>query len=556
MLVIPLTGKLNKNNLPYATIFLILINCIVFFFFQADDRTELNAAYNFYEESGLAEIELTRYQAYEGNTLPYHAPASDDEEAKIAWHQALTKMARDDAFQRELAGDRIITPVDPLYPNWKKLRTEFEGLLQNTFSYRFGLIPSQQKALNLLTHMFAHSGLMHLLGNMVFLWLVGCSLELGCGSLFYLLLYLVGGVAACEAFALTQPASTLPLLGASGAISALMGAFTVIYGKKRIKVLYSLIFYFNYAEVPALLLLPVWVGFEAVKLLTGSSGNIAYVAHIGGLAAGAMIGWLYLKVIGKVNETVFQEDPKDRIPLLMDRALRHVENLEMKEARDLLETVLAIDPENRKAMMHLFHIEKLRPADPRFHQTAAAFLLQLSKEMDPGEVFLRFWEDYEKAPVSEAFPAETIQTICMNLMNRGQLKAADQVLVYLFKNHPRLKSLPGTILALSLAWDRRQDFQKGQHYLKLLRDRYPQLPWKAGAWNLSTNASILLDRRQVLAHHVGVFVKGVAIQEALEPSDRFIRRAQALMLQPGGKEKGIGNHRILGIFTDKDLISL
>ncbi len=328
--------------------------------------------------------------------------------------------------------------------------------------------------MNLLTHLFAHSGLMHLFGNMVFLWLVGCAVELGCGAPFYLVLYLIGGVAASEAFALSHPFSTMPLVGASGAISALMGAFTVIYAKRRIKVLYSLIFYFNYAEVPALILLPLWIGFEGIKLLVTGSGNVAYMAHIGGLAVGAGIGELHRRLIGSVREEVFREDPRDRIPMLMDKALHHIENLEMKQARTLLEAILTIDPENRKAMTHLFHIEKLTPADLRFHRTAAAFLMQLSKETDPGEVFLKFWEDYEKAPVSaEGFPPETIHAICMNLLNRGQVKTSEDVLLYLFKNYPRHKSLPGTLMALSLAWDKRGNFDKGQHYLKLLRDRYP-----------------------------------------------------------------------------------
>ena len=421
MLILPLTGKINKNNLPYATILIILINCFVFFFLQSDDTARQGEAYRFYKQSGLADIELSKYRLYvEKNHLSADSTSESDE--PLDKHEQLSKMIQDQAFQAKLVKDQIITPSDPQYPDWKKLRTEFEQLQKKTSSFQYGLIPSDQKPINLLTHMFVHGSFMHLLGNMIFLWLVGCSLELGCGRIFYLLLYVMSGVAACESFALTQAESTVPLIGASGAISGLMGAFTVIYGKRKIKILYSLIFYFNYAMVPALILLPIWIGFELFKLFTHSNSNVAYMAHIGGLATGALIGFLYLKLIGKMNEKVFEEDPKEKIPLLLDRALQHIENLNMKNARLLLEEILAIDPSNRKAMMHLFHIEKLTPNDIRFHHAATRFLLQLSKEATAGEFFLKFWEEYEKAPVSDDFQPDAVFEICINLMGTRSYK--------------------------------------------------------------------------------------------------------------------------------------
>jgi membrane associated rhomboid family serine protease len=101
---------------------------------------------------------------------------------------------------------------------------------------------------------------------MIFLWLLGCFLEMGCGRIFYLIVYLLSGLAAGGSFWLIYPHSISPHIGASGAIAGMMGAFAVLFGKEKIKIFFSLGFYFGYRQMTAIALLPLWLCNEFYQL--------------------------------------------------------------------------------------------------------------------------------------------------------------------------------------------------------------------------------------------------------------------------------------------------
>jgi tetratricopeptide (TPR) repeat protein len=109
--------------------------------------------------------------------------------------------------------------------------------------------PAYKSLLTALTYMFLHGSVGHLFGNMVFLWIVGCMLEMGLGRLLYMGLYIFGGVVAAGVFCLIYMNSTVPVVGASGAIAGLMGALAVLFGEKRIKIFYSLTHLFNASKL-------------------------------------------------------------------------------------------------------------------------------------------------------------------------------------------------------------------------------------------------------------------------------------------------------------------
>ena len=160
-----------------------------------------------------------------------------DEETLV---QNYLAMQRDEFFQQKLKNDEIIRPADQIYTEWKDLKTEFEVKRSQLASLRYGFIPDQKSLLTSFTYMFMHGSTGHLLGNMIFLWIVGCMLEMGLGRLQYAVLYILGGLCAVWLFWLIYMNSTIPLVGASGSIAGLMGAFAVLFGKKRVKIFYSL----------------------------------------------------------------------------------------------------------------------------------------------------------------------------------------------------------------------------------------------------------------------------------------------------------------------------
>jgi membrane associated rhomboid family serine protease len=143
----------------------------------------------------------------------------------------------------------------------------------------------------LLTSMFMHGGLMHLLGNMWFLWIFGDNIEQDLGRLRYLVFYLVCGLLASLAHVLlnrTGPASMIPSLGASGAISGVMGAYLVMHPQRRVMVLLVRIL----TEVPGFVAVGLWFVFQVIAglgMLGGMESGVAYGAHIGGFIAGAAL---------------------------------------------------------------------------------------------------------------------------------------------------------------------------------------------------------------------------------------------------------------------------
>ena len=148
--------------------------------------------------------------------------------------------------------------------------------------------------LSVLTSMFMHGSLLHLGGNMLFLWIFGNNVEDSMGRLTYLAFYLVGGVAAIAAQTLVDPSSAVPTVGASGAISAVLGGYLVLYPRARVVTLVILIVFVTLIELPAVLVLVLWIGqqilFSALDYSSGGEGGgVAYFAHIGGFAFGLLV---------------------------------------------------------------------------------------------------------------------------------------------------------------------------------------------------------------------------------------------------------------------------
>jgi membrane associated rhomboid family serine protease len=147
-----------------------------------------------------------------------------------------------------------------------------------------------------LTSMFLHGGWFHLLGNMWFLWVFGNNVEDSMGRDRFFLFYLLNGLAAAGAQMLMNPASPIPMVGASGAISGVMGAYIVLYPRVTVHMLIFLGFYVTTIRVPAYLMLGYWFFLQiigGIPALASESGGVAFWAHAGGFVAGALLVFLF-----------------------------------------------------------------------------------------------------------------------------------------------------------------------------------------------------------------------------------------------------------------------
>jgi membrane associated rhomboid family serine protease len=142
--------------------------------------------------------------------------------------------------------------------------------------------------------MFMHGGILHLAGNMLFLWIFGNNVEDAMGPVKFVGFYLLGGLAAIAAQIAIEPNAAVPTIGASGAVAAVLGGYILLYPRARVVTVIFIIFFFTIVELPALLILGFWflqqVAFGAYGLAnpTGGGGGVAYFAHIGGFAFGLL----------------------------------------------------------------------------------------------------------------------------------------------------------------------------------------------------------------------------------------------------------------------------
>ena len=171
--------------------------------------------------------------------------------------------------------------------------------------YSFGMIPAVvfgeaylrselaavPPALSVVTSMFMHGGWMHLIGNMLYLWIFGNNIEDSMGHVRFIVFYLLCGAAAAMTQALQDPGSTVPMIGASGAIGGVLGGYALLYPHARVLVLVPIGFFLTTIRIPALVVLGFWFVLQFVQsaMTPDTGGGVAYWAHIGGFVAGLVL---------------------------------------------------------------------------------------------------------------------------------------------------------------------------------------------------------------------------------------------------------------------------
>tara|TARA_B100001175_G_scaffold219886_1_gene187143 strand:+ start:3762 stop:4412 length:651 start_codon:yes stop_codon:yes gene_type:complete len=166
-------------------------------------------------------------------------------------------------------------------------------MAEENFIYNFGFIPANFSFITIFTSMFLHGGFSHIMGNMWFLWVFGDNVEGVLGHAKYALFYILCGVAATISQLLINPASTIPMVGASGAIAGVLGMYMIRFPKANVHVFAFIIIFFTTFRIPALFVLGFWF-FNQLTNGLGSlgfntTGGVAWFAHIGGFIAGIML---------------------------------------------------------------------------------------------------------------------------------------------------------------------------------------------------------------------------------------------------------------------------
>ena len=166
------------------------------------------------------------------------------------------------------------------------------------FVATYAVVPAWFSVPTLFTSQFLHAGWMHIIGNMLYLWIFGDNVEDRLGHFRYLLFYLGAGALAAILQVLFNPFSAVPMLGASGAIAGVMGAYFVLYPQSRVLTAVFIVIFFDVIEIPAVFFLGIWFlmqllsGVGSLGVTNAASGGTAFWAHVGGFVAGVIVGLL------------------------------------------------------------------------------------------------------------------------------------------------------------------------------------------------------------------------------------------------------------------------
>jgi membrane associated rhomboid family serine protease len=249
--VFPLKDNIPTRRFPVLTVALILANVVMFVVFQ-------NAGVGF----GGASVSESRVIEY--GAIPY--------EVSHPGEQCIPR-GRGIACGPEAQAERIVG--QDLAPTW----------------------------LTVLTSMFMHGGLLHIGGNMLFLWIFGNNIEDSMGRVRFLLFYVLGGVAALAAQTFFDPDAAVPTIGASGAVAAVLGGYALLYPRARVITVIFIIIFFQFIELPAMIVLGLWfllqLFYGTSELAGGAAGGVAYWAHIGGF----VFGLVFIKLFANRAKT-------------------------------------------------------------------------------------------------------------------------------------------------------------------------------------------------------------------------------------------------------------
>jgi membrane associated rhomboid family serine protease len=247
--VIPIKDNIPTDRFPVVTFVLILINVVAYILAIRHGGSLF---------SGPATPEIIKYGAiphaltHPGVHCAEVAPVSAPQSSEMVCNNALLAV-------------NGIAPQNPL-PAWETV----------------------------FTSMFMHASLIHVAGNMLFLWIFGNNVEDSMGPIKFIFFYLLSGIAALALQVAVSPGSTAPTVGASGAIAGVLGGYILLYPRARVLTLVIIIFFFTVIELPATVMLGIWFAIQAIfgaiglTNPTGGTGGVAYFAHVGGFAFGLL----------------------------------------------------------------------------------------------------------------------------------------------------------------------------------------------------------------------------------------------------------------------------
>jgi membrane associated rhomboid family serine protease len=429
------------------------------------------------------ELEMEVFLTHGGGSTKLGANPSGNLADLQAWAAELETQRRE--LLADFRAGKLAPVDDPLFVALGEADEALASLVQKDPVQKYGHRPAQGLSINMILCTFVHGGWWHLLGNLLFLWLVGCNLEDRWGRSVFGGFYLLGGIAASLADMLARAGSTVPSVGASGAISAAMGAFLICYYNAEIKYFW---FFFTpwtgprwgIVEVGAWFAIPLYFLWDLFYLwwYQDQLGGVAYAAHLGGFAFGVLTA-VGLKLSGiekrhllpaTAKGVEWQEDPQfvQALELIADRRL--------PEAAHALRAFLAKNPTHFGAKRELCQVGIDLGDTAAVQLTASNVLLELGKHDKPVDAVELFRKIDAKVPdvrLTEHALAELSRSAGDIHDSALSVRAAS----LLMNTYPQSKLIPGCLWQIAQVQEKAGRTDLAHKTLSWLTERYPSDPY-------------------------------------------------------------------------------
>lgn len=468
MVIVPAEHPLDWKKPPVITLLLILLNVLIYFGYQSGDSARREEAVRVYLDQDLLSRERPLFSASLEHRDRLEANQQRALEAlprqQLAWLVLADlefghELRALSAFQQDAA--------------WQLARDKAEAARDQTSSLRWGFIPERFSVPGLFGSMFLHGSFWHLAGNMVFLFIFGFALETALGRAMYLGLYLFSGLCSGLLWWGLDP-SWIPGIGASGAISGLMGMYIGVYGLRRIRFFYWLGPLIGYFVAPALWILPLWLGKELFGLVRAAD-HVNYYAHIGGLISGFLAVWLP-RQLGRlrVDEAYLaKEDPEAPLKRALLSLDEQIGRFALDQAAQRGPELLRQFPGQPALIERLYGVAKGRQDRVLMSETLKQlFALTPSPAAD---ALLRRLANDSNACDNGLLAHPAIQLhLLRKLLLRNESAQAMHSWRRFIRSGQLPEALPGLTLQLAKQMGHLRDLQAVRELSRFLRQHYPE----------------------------------------------------------------------------------
>ncbi len=477
-MIIPIGHEQAVRRWPYLTISLIGLNVLIFLFtYPLELRQEGRL---FALDKRLREIEVQYMFKYMLED-PLEAPA---------------KLRSPHVYQelREtLETGELVDSETEEYQEWKRVYDELQAAMNNRVFYRFGHKPSRASLSTLISSLFLHGGILHLVFNMLFLWLVGCNMEDDWGRPVFLSLYMIGGIVASLTYSAFDPSSNIPLIGASGAISAAMGAFMIRHYRTKIRFGYFFLLIFRPIVGTFKLYAGIALGLWFLQqlfyglLYQGVETGVAFWAHVGGFlfgtAAGA--GMKFFKVEERyLAPKIETEVEKVKLNPKLPQAFELKDKGDLTGAIALLKEVVREEPANVDARLEL--ARSLLASEAK-EEAASEFGKAIETLFTRGEAetALGIYREVSDNGMEGELTPGTKFTIGTRLSAQGEYERAVQLFGLIARDHPSHRLAPLVLLRCGKIFlENLGDADLARGALTHLLDKYPDFEGREEARKL------------------------------------------------------------------------